>query len=123
MDCPQFTVCIVDDDDAVRDSLCLLLELYGMTTRSYGSPGHFLDEAGSHADCLIFDLHMPEMTGLELAETLRARSIFTPIVIVTGRGDPVLAARMERAGIAAVLSKPVGEAELIAALNKAGPEG
>jgi two-component system response regulator FixJ len=121
LDCRQFTVCIVDDDDAVRDSLCLLLDSYGMTTRSYASPGHFLKDAGTEADCLIFDLHMPEMTGLELAETLRARNIATPIIIITGRGDPVLAARIQRAGIAAVLSKPVGEEELVASISDVAP--
>jgi two-component system, LuxR family, response regulator FixJ len=119
LDCNQFTVCIVDDDDAVRDSLCVLLDSHGMTTRSYASPDLFLEEAGNKVDCLIFDLHMPRMTGLELAETLRARSIATPIIIVTGRNDPILAARMQRAGIAAVLTKPIGEEELVASINNA----
>jgi len=114
------SVCVVDDDDAVRDSLCVLLDSYGMSTRSYASPALFLGEDPYTADCLVFDLHMPETTGLELAETLRARSISTPIIIITGRSDPNLASRMERAGIVAVLAKPVAEEELIASIQNAG---
>lgn len=121
MDCAQSIVCIVDDDEAVRDSLRLLLDSYGMATRAYATPAQFLKDAASPADCLIFDLHMPEMTGLELAETLRARNVSTPIIIITGRSDPNLAPRMQRAGIAAVLSKPVGEEDLVACINAAGP--
>jgi FixJ family two-component response regulator len=121
LDCRQSIVCIVDDDEAVRDSLCLLLDSYGMTTRSYATPAQFLKDAASPADCLILDLHMPEMTGIELAETLRARNIVTPIIIVTGRNDPNLAPRMHRAGIAAVLTKPVGEEDLVACINDAAP--
>lgn len=120
MDHLPLTVCIVDDDDAVRDSLCVLLDSYGMSTRSYASPAQFLWEGPYTADCLVFDLHMPETTGLELAETLRARSISTPIIIITGRSDPNLASRMERAGIAAVLAKPVAEDELIASIRNFG---
>lgn len=119
MNCAQFTVCIVDDDEAVRDSLRLLLDSHGMATRSYASPSQFLKDTANDADCLIFDLHMPEMTGLELAETLRARSVPTPIIIITGRSDPNLAPRMRHARIATVLSKPVYEEDLIASINAA----
>jgi two-component system response regulator FixJ len=63
---------------------------------------------------------MPEMTGIKLAETLRGRGISTPIVIVTGRNDPRLAPRMLRAGVNAVLSKPVDEEKLLACIRDAG---
>ena len=62
---------------------------------------------------------MPDMTGLELAETLRARHMATPIIILTGRNDRVLAPRMERAGVAAVLGKPVNDMALVSAIEKA----
>ena len=120
MDHLQPTVCIVDDDDAVRDSLCVLLDSYGMAVRAYASAGQFLEQPATAVDCLVFDLHMPDMTGLELAETLRARSIATPIIIITGRSDPNLASRLERAGVMVVLSKPVAEEELIASIKSAG---
>ena len=120
MDRGPAIIAIVDDDDAVRDSLSLLLGAHGMTVRAYASPGQFLSDAASRADCLIFDLHMPEMTGIELAERLRGRGISTPIVIVTGRNDPRLAPRMQRAGVSAVLSKPVDEEKLLACIRDAG---
>lgn len=113
-------VCVVDDDDAVRDSLRILLDSHGIDTQVFSTPAQFLGQAGPiDADCLIFDLHMPDMTGLELAETLRARHMATPIIILTGRNDSVLAARMERAGVAAVLSKPVSDQVLVNAIEKA----
>ncbi len=113
-------VCIVDDDDAVRDSLRILLDAHGIDVQVFSTPALFLREAGATAaDCLIFDLHMPEMTGLELAERLRAQHMTTPVIIVTGRTDPALAPRMVRAGVAAVLSKPVGYEELVGAIEMA----
>jgi two-component system response regulator FixJ len=117
---PPLRVCIVDDDDAVRDSLRILLDSYGIHTQVFPTPAQFLGHADSiDADCLIFDLHMPDMTGLELAETLRARHMATPIIILTGRNDRVLAPRMERAGVAAVLGKPVNDMALVSAIEKA----
>jgi two-component system, LuxR family, response regulator FixJ len=115
----RFTVAIVEDDDAVRDSLRTLLDSHGLTVRAYASPRMFL-ESGEEQDahCLVFDLHMPEMTGLELAEKMRARAIVAPIIIVTGRTDPVLGPRMRRANIAAVLPKPVSGEDLMAWLER-----
>jgi two-component system response regulator FixJ len=113
-------VCIVDDDDAVRDSLRTLLDSHGIATQVFSTPVLFLSQADSiDADCLIFDLHMPEMTGLELAETLRARHRATPIIILTGRTEPVLVPRMERAGVAAILGKPVSDMALVSAIENA----
>jgi FixJ family two-component response regulator len=117
-------VCIVDDDDAVRDSLRILLDAYGIDVEAFPTPSQFLNKAlATAADCLIFDLHMPEMTGLEIAEHLRARKLTTPVIIITGRTDPVLAPRMARAGIAAVLAKPVGDEELVGAIRNARSAG
>jgi FixJ family two-component response regulator len=113
-------VCIVDDDDAVRDSLRILLDAHGIGVESFATPALFLRHAGAiDADCLIFDLHMPEMTGLELAEKLRARRMTTPVIILTGRSTPQLAQRMERAGVTAVLAKPVSDDELMRTIQHA----
>src|SRR5271170_1224737 len=66
---PPLRVSIVDDDDAVRDSLRVLLDAHGIDVESFATPTHFLRHVGStKADCFVFDLHMPDMTGLELAE-------------------------------------------------------
>ncbi|MGD0191324.1 MAG: response regulator [Rhizomicrobium sp.] len=120
MNGPPLRIGIVDDDEAVRDSLAVLLQSFGMQVHAFSSPSSYLDHATSFsADCLVFDLHMPHMTGLELAEKLRSNGVGTPVIIFTGRADPFLAARMERAGVAFVLSKPVGDSDLIAAIRKA----
>jgi two-component system response regulator FixJ len=117
---PPLRVSIVDDDDAVRDSLRILLDAHGIDVESFATPTHFLHHVGAtKADCFIFDLHMPDMTGLELAEALRARHISTPIIIVTGRTDRVFAQRMRRAGVAAVLPKPVSDEDIIGAIAMA----
>jgi two-component system, LuxR family, response regulator FixJ len=111
---------VVDDDEAVRDSLAVLLQSFGMHVHAFSSPLSYLEGAtGFTPDCLIFDLHMPQMTGLELAEKLRADRITTPVIILTGRTDPFLAARMERACVAFVLAKPIADADLVAAIRKA----
>lgn len=117
-------VCVVDDDDGVRDSLRVLLTAHGVTVRTYDAPQPFLSEIPEfESDCLIFDLHMPEMTGVELAERVRALHLSTPILIVTGRADPALVRRMERAGISAVLPKPVDDEELMSAIRDARSAG
>ncbi len=120
MESAPLSVCIVDDDDAVRDSLCLLLEAHGLCVEAFSSPLAYLNRAlDGRFDCLVLDLHMPEMTGLELTERLRAEHVTTPVIILTGRIDRALAPRMERACIAALLSKPVSEEELLAAIKRA----
>lgn len=115
-------VCIVEDDDAVRDSLRLLLHAHGIAVQAFAAARPFLDAAAQiNADCLVFDLHMPEMTGLELAEKVRAKQIVTPIIMVTGRMDRALARRLDRAGVSSVLAKPVRDGELLAAIRAAQP--
>lgn len=107
-------VCVVDDDAAVRDSMRVLLESHGLEVRDYASAREFLEDAeGVSAGCLLLDLHMPDMSGLELLETLRRQKISTAAFIVTGRSDSTLKARAARAGALALLDKPVDEEELI----------
>lgn len=114
------SVCVVEDDDAVRDSLRILLDSHGMVVRAFDAPVGFLSIAAElKSDCLIFDLHMPEMTGLQLAEKLRAMRIETPIIIVSGRADANLGRRMERAGVFAVLAKPVSDEDIVRTIRQA----
>lgn len=113
-------ICIIDDDDAVRDSLKVLLESYGMVVRDYSSPEKILSEnAVEECDCLVLDLHMPTMSGLELLEALRAKNVDTPAVMVTSSAEPRLAIRLEKAGLSALLMKPVNERELLAGIAQA----
>lgn len=113
-------VCIVDDDEAIRDSMRLLIESYGMGVREYPSATAYLnDMPPSGSACLLLDLHMPGMSGLELIELLRRRRIDTPAIMITGRSDPALSDRIDRAGILALLHKPVGDEDLMAYIERA----
>jgi two-component system response regulator FixJ len=113
------TVYIVDDDADVRESARALLESYDLAVQEFDSARAFLD--GFKADrkaCLLLDLNMPEMNGLELLEQLRRLKIGLPVIIVTGQGDADVAERARRAGAFAFLQKPVDDS-LIAAVGRA----
>ena len=110
---------IVEDDDAVRNSMCELLEAYGYVARGYPSAVHFLKRTDAPGNCLIVDLHMPEMTGLELLETLRAHDVHVPALILTGRPDPSLQPRIERADVVKLLHKPVDVDQLCGWIERA----
>jgi FixJ family two-component response regulator len=113
-------VYVVDDDDAVRDSMRALLESLGMDVRDYPSAQDFLVHVCNNAKgCLLLDLHMPGMSGVELLELLRMRGSSLSVVVVTGRSDPVLKERVMRAGALTLLDKPVDEAILMDTLDRA----
>ena len=113
------TIVIIDDDEAVRDSTCVLLQSYGYPTQTYPSADHFLQEtAGASGDCLVVDVQMPGLSGVELVETLRARAIATPVILMTANVES-LGERGEKAGAAAVLRKPFAEDALIEAVTRA----
>jgi two-component system response regulator FixJ len=113
------TVYIVDDDADVRESARALLESYDLAVEAFASARAFLD--GFKDDgraCLLLDLNMPEMGGLELLEQLRRRKIGLPVIVVTAQGDPNAQELARRAGVFAFLEKPVDES-LIAAVDQA----
>ena len=113
-------VCILDDDDAVRDSLCALLESYSLEAREFASPRALLSQPDlSSFGCFIVDLHMPEMNGLEVLETLRSRGISAPAVIVSAVAMSADTGRASRIGAVQMLAKPVPEAELIGWIRRA----
>jgi FixJ family two-component response regulator len=115
-----FLIHVVDDDEAVRDSMQILLESYGFAVRDYASAVDFLAVNKTlPVGCLLLDLHMPGMTGLELLEILRARGFDCPVILVTGRSDSQLRERASRAGAIALLDKPVDDDLLLGALNRA----
>jgi len=107
------TVCIVDDDEAVRDSLRLLLESGGLATRSFASADAFLQAGAPQMACLILDLHMPGTSGLELLRLLRTRGQSQPVFVVSGRRDPRLDAEIQAAGATDLLSKPFNDEVLL----------
>ncbi len=123
----QKIIYLVDDDEAVRDSARMLLEAHGMTVRDFDSAATLLEKTrGEGADCLLLDLHMPGLNGIELLELLRKRGILVPAIILTGRHDPLLNERITKAGVVAVMHKPVDSVALldwIARVTARGPEG
>ncbi len=107
------TIYIVDDDEAVRDSLRWLLEANGYRVKSFSGAEEFLqaydpDQVG----VLIVDVRMPGMSGLELQETLLARKAPIPIVFITGHGDVPMAVSTMKKGAVDFLEKPFNEGEL-----------
>lgn len=107
------TVFIVDDDEAVRDSLRWLLEANGYRVRPYASAETFLDEYDpGQIGVLIADVRMPGMSGLELQEQLIARKAPLPIVFITGHGDVPMAVTTIKKGAVDFLEKPFNEADL-----------
>lgn len=111
---------VVDDDDAVRDSLVFQLEVAGYEVRSFGSGTEFLAVAPRLAEgCLILDVRMPELDGLELQERLRRMSINFPTIMITGHGDVPLAVRAMRGGAVDFVEKPFSEEAILASLHLA----
>jgi len=112
-------VYIVDDDEAVRDSLRLLLESNDIEIRDYRSADDFLQADAADMACLLLDLHMPGTSGLELLRLLRARGMMLPVIVVSGRRDGALDADVRAAGATAILSKPFDDKVLLELLQKA----
>jgi two-component system response regulator FixJ len=113
-------VYIVDDDEAVRDSLSALLESKGYAVTSFGSAPEFLETARSlPAGCLVVDIRMPEMDGLELQQRLIERSLVFPLIVITGHGDVPLAVRAMKAGAIDFIEKPFASEAMLDSLAAA----
>jgi two-component system, LuxR family, response regulator FixJ len=113
---------IVDDDDATRDSLRLLVECEGFEAQDFASGRAFLDTARpADGDCLILDLNMPQMNGFDVLAELRRRGAGTPVVIVTAWPDSATKKRAAAAGAIAFLEKPLAAEELLAVVRQASP--
>jgi two-component system response regulator FixJ len=110
-------IAIVDDDLAVRDSLRFLLEVIGHLVETFASAAEFLKANIQHFACLILDHHMPNMTGLQLAERLRADGVGIPILLVTGSPSPAIVARAAELGVERVLEKPLNDEDLLDFVN------
>jgi two-component system response regulator FixJ len=114
------TVFIVEDDAAVRDSLGLLLGLQGFRTQSFSCAEDFLRiYRPSWAGCLLLDVRMPGMNGLELQESLRRQGLALPVIIMTAHGDITTVRTALKSGAVDFLEKPVDPAALLAAVRTA----
>lgn len=114
------TVLIVDDDAAVRSSLKFALEVEGLKVRLYdGAAALLADRALPPCGCLVVDYRMPFMDGLELIETLRARNVVMPAILITGRANGQLRSRAAKSGIRSVLEKPLSDGTLVESIRSA----
>ena len=114
------TVYIVDDDPSVRHSLTWLLESVGQQVKTYASPNEFLAEyREGGAGCLILDVRMPEISGLDLQEQLIKDRFTLPIIIITGHADVPMAIRALKAGAFDFIEKPFNDQLLIERIQQA----
>lgn len=113
-------VYVVDDDEPVREALALLLRTYGMSVETFGDPATFLAHLDpSRPGCLLVDLRMPMISGLQLLQRLGERGIAWPVIMITGHGDVNACRRAFKAGVVDFLSKPVDEQVLLDAVQSA----
>jgi two-component system response regulator FixJ len=112
---------VIDDDDAVRASLDFVLDTAGYKPRTYESAEKFLAavDAGGVAGCIVTDVRMPDMSGLELVRRLQARGVALPVIVITGHGDVPLAVEAMKAGVVDFLEKPFDDEVLLRAVNSA----
>jgi len=114
------TVFVVDDDEGVRDSLRFLLKSVGLATKTLGSATEFLDSYDvDQAGCLVLDVRMPAMSGLELQQQLNVRGAMIPVIFITGHGDIPMAVEAMQHGAFDFLQKPFRDQDLIDRLQKA----
>ncbi len=113
-------VCVVDDDEAVRESLQILLETMGYVVRAFSSGPEFLAECCNlAAGCVLLDIRMPKMNGMEVQQKLRELRPDMAVIIVTGHGDVTLAVQAMRVGAADFIEKPFQEEALLASVEHA----
>lgn len=117
---PEPLVYIVDDEASIRDSLAMLLRSVGLASQTFPDARAFLAAYQPHAEsCLVADVRMPGMSGIELLEALRDRGALLPVVIITGHGDIAMAVRAMKAGAADFIEKPFHDQTLIDAVHRA----
>src|SRR3954470_22740770 len=111
---------IVDDDDAVRESLAALVEAAGFLSKTYPSAVELLNSPGGlAADGFVVDIRMPEMNGLELQQELNRRGVRAPLIILTGHADVSLAVQAMKAGASDFIEKPFEGERLLTSLKEA----
>ena len=116
----EHTICITDDDVAFADSLSAVLQVKGYRTRTYGSALEFLESYERVAPtCLLLDVRMPGMSGLELLDRLNADGSLLPVILLTGHGDISMAVKAMQAGAADFIEKPVDKNVLFDAIDRA----
>jgi FixJ family two-component response regulator len=118
---PSPTVYVVDDDASVRKSLARLLSSSGYTAETFASPTEFLERCRTAPveGCVLLDVRMPALTGLELQQELLAARVAIPIIFITGHGDIPMSVQAIKAGAVDFLAKPFRDDDLLAAVDQA----
>ena len=113
-------ICVIDDDDAVRNALKFALEIEGLDVRTYDGPVSVLNDPNlPPCGCLVVDYRMPVMDGLELIGVLRSRGIDAPAIVITGRANKDLRALVEKLGVHRLLEKPLSDDALLNSIRSA----
>jgi two-component system, LuxR family, response regulator FixJ len=111
---------VIDDDDAVRDSVAFLLRSARIDVRTYDSATAFLEAtSGGGTGCIVTDVRMPGMSGVDLLRQLKARGSAIPVIVITGHGDIQLAVEAMKSGAADFLEKPFDDEALLASVKSA----
>jgi len=114
------TVFVVDDDQAMRNSLQWLIESVGMNVETYGSADEFIEGYyPGRSGCLLLDVRMPGMSGLELQEHFVSQGIRIPVIIITGHGDVPMAVRAMKVGAVDFIEKPFNDELLLDSIRNA----
>ncbi len=114
------TVFLVDDDESVRDALSWLIESIELKVETFDSASQFLEALNpTRPGCLVLDVRMPGMSGLELQEELHAAKCGLPVILITGHGDVPMCARAFETGAFAFLEKPVNQQQLLDYIQRA----
>jgi two-component system response regulator FixJ len=116
----QRTVYLVDDDDAIRRSAGFMLKTSGLQVRAFESGDALMKAAASlEPGCILLDIRMPGMDGLQVQEALNERGIALPVIIMTGHGDVTLAVQAMKAGAVDFIEKPFEKAVVLGAIEQA----
>jgi two-component system, LuxR family, response regulator FixJ len=111
---------LIDDDEGVRNALGFLLEMAELPARTYPSAVEFLEHAGSlNSGCIVTDVRMPEMSGLELVRRLKVIGVTLPVIVITGHGDVPLAVEAMREGVHDFIEKPFDDEVLLNSIRTA----
>jgi FixJ family two-component response regulator len=117
---PEQVVFVVDDDAAVRDSLRWLMDSVGLRVEPFASGEAFLDAiTPAREGCVLLDLRMPGLSGLEVHAQLRERGVELPVIVVSGHGDVPMAVRALKSGVADFIEKPFKDQELLDCVQQA----
>ena len=113
------TIFIVDDDDAVRNAVSISLSVAGFNVKEHSSAQSFLGEYSDQPGCIIADVQMPNMSGLELQQELKNKNIEIPIIFITGHGDVKMSVNALKAGAIDFIEKPFSKDQLVSRVREA----